>query len=57
MFSDVGIKAIFSGIVFVLIFITGKCFCSKEYWKYSIAFNLPVDSALSVKLKIEPVGS
>lgn len=42
VFSDVGIKAIFSGIVFVLIFITGKCFCSKEYWKYSIAFNLPL---------------
>ena len=42
VFSDVGIKAIFSGIVFVLIFITGKCFYSKEYWKYSIAFNLPL---------------
>lgn len=42
VFSDVGIKAFFSGIIFVLIFITGKCFYSKEYWKYSIAFNLPL---------------
>ena len=42
VFSDVGIKAIFSGVIFVFVFITGKCFYSKEYWKYSIAFNLPL---------------
>lgn len=42
VFSDVGIKAIFSGVIFVFVFITGKCFYIKEYWKYSIAFNLPL---------------
>ena len=42
VFSDIGTKAIFSGAVFVFIFITGKCFYSKKYWKYSITFNLPL---------------
>ena len=42
VFSDVGIKTIFSGAIFAFIFITGKCFYSKKYWKYSIAFNLPL---------------
>ena len=42
VFSDVGIKAVFSGAIFVLIFAVGKCFYNKEYWKYSIAFNLPL---------------
>ena len=42
VFSDVGIKALFSGAIFALIFAAGKCFYSKEYWKYSISFNLPL---------------
>lgn len=42
VFSDVAIKAIFSGALFVLIFVTGKCFYKKDYWKYSIVFNLPL---------------
>lgn len=42
VFSDVAIKAIFSGALFVLIFVTGKCFYKKDYWKYSIIFNLPL---------------
>lgn len=42
VFSDVMAKAVFSGILFVMIFFIGKCFYSKEYWKYSIRFNLPL---------------
>lgn len=42
VYSDVGIKAIFSSFVFALIFITGRCFYHKEYWKYAFTFNLPL---------------
>lgn len=42
VFSDVGVKAVFSGVLFLLIFFNGKCFYNRDYWKYSIVFNLPL---------------
>lgn len=42
VFSDAAAKGIFSGVLFILIFFTGKCFYNKEYWKYSLSFNLPL---------------
>lgn len=42
VFSDAAAKGIFSGVLFILIFLTGKCFYNKEYWKYSLSFNLPL---------------
>lgn len=40
--SDVFIKLIFAGSLFILIFIKGKKIFSKEYWKYALKFNLPL---------------
>ena len=34
VFSDVGVKAVFSGIIFLFIFLNGKCFYNRKYWKY-----------------------
>lgn len=42
VFSDVFAKTIFSGILFIFIFSSGKCFFDKKFWKYSLAFNLPL---------------
>lgn len=42
VFSDVGVKAVFSGIIFLFIFLNGKCFYNRKYWKYSLAFNIPL---------------
>lgn len=42
VFSDAVAKGIFSGTLFILIFLSGKCFYNREYWKYSLSFNLPL---------------
>ena len=42
VYSDALSKSLFSGVLFVLIFLAGKCFFSKKYWKYSLVFNLPL---------------
>lgn len=42
VFSDVFAKAFFSVILFIVLFSSGKCFYNKEYWKYSLTFNLPL---------------
>ena len=42
IFSDAAAKSLFSGILFISIFFAGKCFYNKEYWKYSLTFNLPL---------------
>ena len=40
--SDVFIKLLFAGILFILIFMKGKKIFSKEYWKYALKFNMPL---------------
>lgn len=42
VFSDVGVKFLFSGVIFIFIFFKGKKFFSSKYWKYSLIFNLPL---------------
>lgn len=42
VYSDVVIKLIFSGTLFIIIMIKGKVFFNKEYWKYALIFNLPL---------------
>ena len=42
VYSDVLAKAVFAGPLFVFIFFHGKTFFNKEYWKYALAFNLPL---------------
>lgn len=42
VFSDVLAKLLFSGTLFSIIFIEGKKFFSKEYWKYALKFNIPL---------------
>lgn len=40
--SDVFIKLLFAGTLFILIFVKGKKLFNKEYWKYALKFNLPL---------------
>ncbi len=42
VFTDVFAKAIFAGSLFVLLFWRGKTFFHKGYWKYALAFNIPL---------------
>ena len=42
VYTDVLSKALFAGALFILIFKSGKCFFSKQYWKYALLFNLPL---------------
>lgn len=42
VYMDVISKSIFAGILFILIFSSGKCFFNKKYWQYSLVFNLPL---------------
>lgn len=42
VYTDVLAKSLFAGLLFVLIFLSGKCFFEKKYWKYSLLFNLPL---------------
>lgn len=42
VFSDVFAKLLFAGTLFVIIFLRGKKFYNKEYWKYALKFNIPL---------------
>lgn len=42
VYTDVLSKVLFSAFFFCLIFKKGKKFYSLEYWKYALAFNLPL---------------
>ena len=42
VYTDVFAKIIFAGVLFILIFVRGKSFFSKRYWKYALFFNLPL---------------
>lgn len=42
VFGDVFTKFMFSLPLFIFIFIKGKKFFCKEYWKYALKFNLPL---------------
>lgn len=42
VFTDVLAKAFFAGILFTIIFVKGKTFYRKQYWKYALKFNLPL---------------
>lgn len=42
VFSDVLSKVLFAGIIFVMLFVRGKKFFVKEYWIYSLKFNIPL---------------
>lgn len=42
VYSDVFSKALFAGTLFVLIFWRGKRFYHREYWRFALAFNLPL---------------
>lgn len=40
--SVVLVEVIICGTIAVYQFYKGKCFCDKEYWKYAVAFNVPL---------------
>lgn len=42
VYSDVIAKVIFAGVIFVLLFIKGKKFYCKKYWRYALVFNIPL---------------
>ncbi len=42
VYSDVIAKAIFAGTLFVLVLAKGRKFFDRAYWKYALAFNLPL---------------
>lgn len=42
VYSDVAAKAIFSGILFILILSNGKKIVLKKYWLYNFKFNIPL---------------
>ena len=42
VYTDVLSKALFAGALFILIFKSGKCFFSRQYWKFALLFNLPL---------------
>lgn len=42
IYAGVLVQAIFGAIFLIRNYIKGKCFFDREYWKYSIGFNLPL---------------
>lgn len=42
VFSEVFVKALFAGSLFILIIFKGKKIYNKEYWKYALKFNIPL---------------
>lgn len=40
--SDIFVKLLFAGTLFIFILIKGKKFYNKEYWKYALKFNIPL---------------
>lgn len=42
VFSEVFVKLLFAGTLFIGILIKGKKLYDKEYWKYALKFNLPL---------------
>lgn len=42
VFTDVASKAIFAGVLFIILFIRGKKIFVKEYWIYALKFNIPL---------------
>lgn len=42
VFSDVFVKLLFAGTLFIIILIKGKKIYNKEYWKYALKFNIPL---------------
>lgn len=42
VYSDVFSKILFAGTLFIFLFIKGRKFYSKKYWKYALAFNIPL---------------
>lgn len=42
VFCDVFAKTMFSGALFILIMAKGKTFFNWKYWRYALAFNLPL---------------
>lgn len=42
VFTDVLAKSMFALAFFILLFRKGKCFFHKKYWKYALAFNIPL---------------
>lgn len=42
IYAGVFVQAIFGAIFLIRNYIKGKCFFNREYWKYSIGFNLPL---------------
>ena len=42
VFSDVGAKLLFAGSLFVMLMVRGKKFFDCKYWRYALAFNLPL---------------
>lgn len=42
VYADVFSKCVISLVLFILIFTGGKSFFNKEFWKYTLRFNLPL---------------
>ena len=42
VYTDVISKVIFAGILFFILMLNGKKIYSKKYWKYALAFNIPL---------------
>lgn len=42
VYTDVLAKIFFAGILFVVLFVRGKKYFLKKYWKYALMFNIPL---------------
>ena len=42
IFASVAVQTVFGGIFLIYNYIKGKCFYHREYWKYSLGFNIPL---------------
>lgn len=42
VYTDVGSKLIFAGVIYILLLSKNRCFFSKEYWMYNFRFNVPL---------------
>ena len=40
--SDIGVKSVFAGVLFMYILFKGKKYFDNEYWCYALKFNLPL---------------
>ena len=42
VYTDIFAKLLFAGAIFIYLFLSGRSFFSKKYWKYALKFNFPL---------------